>query len=673
MAKSARPRANGFGIAPGFLIRMSGIAGIFHPDVPKPVDPARVEAMTRAIVHRGPDGSGVWTAPGIGLGHRHLSVLAGSDAAAQPTISADGRIALSLDGEIHNLREIGSDLEACGGHKFEAGNEVELVIAAWRQWGPDCVARFDGEFAFAVHDADHNALFLARDRLGVKPLLHARLSDGALIFASELKGLLAHPRLRRSISPQAVEDYFALGFVPDDNCFVEAVSKLPAGHFLHVRRSRPVPEPTAYWDVDFSRTDRRPVRRLEAELVHRLAAAVGSRMTADVSLGAFLSGGIASSAVVGFMAESSRTAVETCSIDYGDPEVDESHFAELAAQHFVTRHRTGRVAGPDAALIGRIAEAFDEPFGDPAAVGAFQLSSLAAENTRIVFSGEGADEAFAGHEYYPRLRAEDRIRRLLPGPLRGAVGAVGNLLPELEAWPKAAAAKSSLQALGLVPGEAFAVMLSATPRSIRSAIFSEAFRTRLQGHRAEDRFIRAFEKAPATDTISRTQYADLKIFLPGRILTRLDRSTMAAGIQARLPWLDHHLIEFVGRIPVQLRLRGKSGKWLVKRSLKGRLPKEILSRGKFEPIVPTTEWLRTPLAGQLGGIGQSSALSELGWFDRGAITRLVEDHRRGRADHGRLLWQLLMLEASLQHVTGFGSVKPVDRQPRQNKVRRAGR
>ena len=237
---------------------MCGIAGIFHVDVPKPVDPARVEAMTDVLAHRGPDGSGIWTAPGVGLGHRRLAIIDLSEAGAQPMLTPDRRVAITYNGEIYNFREVRAELEAKG-HVFTSESDTEVILAAWRQWGPDCLSRLNGMFALALYDADQDALFLARDRLGVKPLYFAELRDGALIFASELKGLLVHPRLRRTLSPQAIEDYLAFGYVPDDACIIEGVRKLPAGHHLTVRRGRPVPASVRWWDVDFSDTDRRLV------------------------------------------------------------------------------------------------------------------------------------------------------------------------------------------------------------------------------------------------------------------------------------------------------------------------------------------------------------------------------------------------------------------------------
>jgi asparagine synthase (glutamine-hydrolysing) len=635
---------------------MCGIAGLFHPDVPKPVDPKRVRAMADALAHRGPDGSGVWTAPGVGLGHRRLSIidLATGD---QPMRSPDGRIALSYNGEIYNFREIRSELETKG-HVFRTESDTEVVLAGWRQWGPDCLRRFNGMFAFALYDAGEDVLFLARDRLGVKPLYLATLPDGALVFASELKGLLAHPLLRRRPSPQALEDYLAYGYVPDDACMVEGVVKLAAGHCLLVRRGGPIPPPVKWWDADFSAPSAAGEKALEEELVGHLQAAVRSRMVADVPLGAFLSGGVDSSAVVALMAEASRSAVETCSIGFAEADHDESRWAALVAGRFATSHRSRIVEAADFGLIDTLAEAFDEPFADASALATYRVSELAREKVKVALSGDGADEAFAGYRRYRMFAAEERVRGMLPRAARGALGAVGNLYPKLDWAPRFLRAKTTLQAIGRDSGEAYADAVSATSSHIRSSLYREEFKHLLQGHRAEDRYVEAMAAAPAGDPLSRAQYADLKIWLPGDILTKVDRTSMAVGLEAREPLLDHRLVEFAARVPAGMRLRGGSGKWLMKRALRRYLPSEVLERTKMGFVTPVSAWFRGPLAGDAAAIAHSPALAELGWLDPAAIARLAAAHRSGRAEHGRLLWQLLMLDNSLQRLFGFGVAAP---------------
>lgn len=631
---------------------MCGIAGIFHPGVPKPVSAARVRAMADALAHRGPDGSGVWTGRGVGLGHRRLSIIdiAGG---VQPMHAPDTRQTIVFNGEIYNFREVRADL-AAKGHGFRTDSDTEVILAAWRQWGPDCLSRLNGMFAFALYDAAEDALFLARDRLGVKPLHIAELSDGSLIFASELKGLLAHPLMRGAPDPRAVEDFLALGYVPDDSCIVAGVRKLPAGHYLLVRRGRSQPRPVQWWDVDFSQPDRRPAAALIEECKERMRAAVSSRMVADVPVGAFLSGGVDSSAVVALMAGMSRGPVETCSIGFDEADHDETAYARVVAERFATVHRERTVAAADFGLIDTLVEAFDEPFADPSALATYRVCELARERVTVALSGDGADEAFAGYRRYRLFMGEERVRSLLPGPVARAARALGNAYPKLDWAPQWLRAKTTLQALGQDSGLAYAEAVGATPPGIRGRLYREGFGKLLDGHVAENRYAEAMAKAPARDALSRAQYADFKIWLPGDILTKVDRTSMAVSLEAREPLLDHRLIEFAGRVPSRLRLRRGEGKWLMKQSLAGMLPDSILHRRKMGFVTPVSAWFRGPLAPEAAGIARGSALAELGWFDGDAIARLAAAHKSGRSDHGRLLWQLLMLDRSLQRLFAIG-------------------
>ncbi|HEY7811011.1 MAG TPA: XrtA/PEP-CTERM system amidotransferase [Allosphingosinicella sp.] len=635
---------------------MCGIAGLFHPQVPKPVDPARVRAMADTLAHRGPDGSGVWTGPGVGFGHRRLSII-DLEGGVQPMLSADRKLALTYNGEIYNFREVRAELEGRG-HAFSTESDTEVILAAWRQWGPECLSRFNGMFAFALFDADADALFLARDRLGVKPLFLATLPDGAIAFASELKGLLAHPLLRREVSPQAVEDYLTLGYVPDDASIVEGVTKLPAGHYLLVRRGMPVARAVRWWDVDFSSPSRASAAALEEELVERLRAAVTSRMVSDVPLGAFLSGGVDSSAVVAFMAEASRSAVETCSIGFTEADHDESVWARQVAERFATNHRSRMVGADDYALIDTLAEAFDEPFADASALSTYRVSELAREKVTVALSGDGADEAFAGYRRYRLFANEEKVRGMLPGGARSLFGRLGDVYPKLDWAPQIFRAKTTLQALGQSSEEAYAHAVNVTPPLGRARLYAPSFRSALQDHRGEQRYIDTMRSAPANDALGRAQYADMKIWLPGDILTKVDRTSMAVSLEAREPLLDHRLVEFAARLPSRLRLKGGSGKYLMKKALGRYLPDDILHRRKQGFVTPIGAWFRGPLAGEAEGLARSPALRELGWFDEAAIARVAAQHRAGRADHGRLLWQLLMLEKSLQRVFGLGLSSP---------------
>jgi asparagine synthase (glutamine-hydrolysing) len=630
---------------------MCGIAGLFHLETPKPVDPARVRQMTDAMEHRGPDGSGIWTAPGVGLGHRRLSIIdvAGSP---QPMASADEALTIIFNGEVYNFQEVRAELEALG-HHFRTSGDTEVILNGYRQWGVEVLPRLNGMFAFAIHDARSRTLLLARDRMGVKPLHYVALADGSIAFGSELKGLLANPAVRREPDLTAIEDYLAFGYVPDDTCLIAGVKKLPAGTFLRLELGKPLSKPQIWWDVDFSNRSSRSVADHEEELRDLLRKAVTSRMVSDVPLGAFLSGGVDSSAVVALMAEVSKSAVETCSIGFDVGELDETRYADQIAARFKTKHRKRIVASDDFAAMDVLSAAFDEPFADASALPTWRVCQLARETVTVALSGDGADEAFAGYRRYKFQHKEEQVRGLLPAGLRSPVfGALGNLYPKADWAPQFLRAKSTFQSLARGGEEAYARSVGVTLPETRASLYSNGFKTQLQGHRAEDRYVKAMREAPARDPLDRAQYADMKIWLPGDILTKVDRTSMNVSLEAREPLLDYRLVEFAARLPVQQRIRGGEGKWLLKKSMEGHLPHDILYRPKMGFVTPISAWFRSALAGEAEDVVTRSKLSESGWFDRDTLRKAYEDHRSGVADNGRLLWQLVMLEKSLNRLFG---------------------
>ncbi|EIZ80389.1 asparagine synthase (glutamine-hydrolysing) [Novosphingobium sp. Rr 2-17] len=625
---------------------MCGIAGIFHLETPKPVDPARVEAMCDAIAHRGPDGHGIWTAPGVGLGHRRLSIidLAGSP---QPMASLDGRAMLVFNGEIYNYRELRQELKALGA-SFRTDGDSEVILAAWQQWGVNCVTRLHGMFAFAIYDLAARSLFLARDRLGVKPLFLAPLSDGSVVFGSELKALLAHPLLRRDVDPLAVEDFLTWGYVPDDRSILKGVTKLAAGHSLLLRHGSAMPRPSQWWDVSFANRRKGTVQDFEAELLHLMRQAVSSRMVADVPLGAFLSGGVDSSSVVALMAEASSQPVRTCSIGFDVAALDESAYATQVAQRFGTNHASRQVSRDDFSAIEHLAGMFDEPFADASALPTWRVCQLARERVTVALSGDGADEALAGYRRHVFQRGEDRVRALLPQAVRSPVfGALGAIYPKADWAPRPLRAKSTLLALAGDAAQGYARSMAYAPPEVRDTLYSDAF-LRLRGdYRAEDRLVALMRDAPARSGLDRAQYADLKVWLPGDILTKVDRTSMAVGLEAREPLLDHRLIEFAASLPETMRVRSGQGKWLMKRTMRRFLPDDILYRPKQGFVTPIAQWLRGPLADDARAIAGGAMLARTGWFDTRRIAGVVDAHIAGTSDHSRLLWQLLMLEKSL--------------------------
>ena len=628
---------------------MCGIAGIFHPETPKPVDPIRVERMCDALVHRGPDGSGVWTAPGIGLGHRRLSIIdiAGSP---QPMHSVDGRAVISFNGEIYNYRELRHQLEREGA-RFNTSGDTEVILAAWQKWGPDCLQHLDGMFAFAIWDIQKRELFLARDRLGVKPLFLTCLSDGSIAFASELKGLLAHPLLRRRVNLAAVDDYLAWGYVPDHCSILEGVEKLPAGHFMLLKQGQAPGPSKKWWDISFSERRKGSEADLSAELVHLLREAVRSRMVADVPLGAFLSGGVDSSSVVALMSEASADPVKTCSIGFDVAGLDETSYAQKIAEQFATEHRSRVVGNDDFSEIDRIAAMFDEPFADASALPTWRVCQLAREHVTVALSGDGADEAFAGYRRQVFHAHEERVRALVPAGLREPLfGTLGRLWPKADWAPRPLRAKATLLALAGSGEEGYARGLSVLTQDQRHGLFSDRAKRELGGYRAEDALVATMRDAPARSGLDRAQYADLKFWLPGDILTKVDRTSMAVSLEAREPLIDHRLIEFAASLPERHRVRGSQGKYMLKRSMERYLPQDILYRPKQGFVTPIADWFRGPLQATVRGIARSNILAGTEWFDTREISGLADAHIAGRADNSRTLWQLLMLDRAIDRL-----------------------
>ena len=628
---------------------MCGIAGIFHSGTPKPVDPVRVERMCDALVHRGPDGAGIWTGPGVGLGHRRLSIIdvAGSP---QPMHSADGRAVLVFNGEIYNFRELRRELQADGA-QFRTDGDSEVILAAYQRWGVDCLSRFNGMFAFALYDVDKRELFLARDRLGVKPLFMTALSDGSIAFSSELKGLLAHPLMRKQIDPLAIEDYMTWGYVPDHRSILKGVEKLPAGHFRVLRHGEAPARSRQWWDVNFEQRSTASAADNSAELLFHLREGVTSRMVSDVPLGAFLSGGVDSSSVVALMAETSRDAVKTCSIGFDVQSLDETGYAQRIADQFGTDHRSRTVAPDDFGHIDALVSMFDEPFADASALPTWRVCQLARENVTVALSGDGADEAFAGYRRQVFHAREEQARAVLPAFLRRPVfGTLGRVWPKADWAPQYLRAKSTFQSLARDGAEGYARGLAVIPPELRMALYSPELLRDLGEYRAEQPLIEMMRNAPARSGLDRAQYADLKFWLPGDILTKVDRTSMAVSLEAREPLLDHRLIEFAAQLPQRQRIRGAQGKWLLKHTMERYLPEDILYRPKQGFVTPISDWFRGPLAADARAICSNSGLSARGWFAEGSLRRIADDHIAGKADNGRILWQLLMLDKSTRHL-----------------------
>jgi len=630
---------------------MCGIVGIFDVTGKRPVSRDLVTRMNDSQLHRGPDEFGFHLEPGLGLGHRRLSIIDLSTG-QQPLFNEDGSVVIVYNGEVYNYRDLIPELRSLG-HRFRTKSDTEVIVHAWEQWGEDCVQRLRGMFAFALWDRNRETLFLARDRLGVKPLYYASLGDGTLAFGSELKSLVLHPAFNREIEPRAVEDYLAYGYVPEPNSIFRQALKLPPGCTLSVKRGAALPQPREYWDVPFKPGSALTLQAAQDELIERLREAVRIRLVSEVPLGAFLSGGVDSSAVVAMMAGCSTDPVNTCSISFGDPAFNEAAYARDVAERYRTRHFVERVDTDDFDLLDTLAEIYDEPFADSSAIPTFRLCQLARKHVTVALSGDGGDENFAGYRRYRWHVYEERVRSALPPALRAPVfGLLGDIYPKADWAPKALRAKSTLEALARNSVEGYFHSVSVMGDGQRQKLVSDSFRRELQGYRAIEVLRRHAERAPKGEPLSLVQYLDMKTYLVGDILTKVDRASMAHSLEVREPLLDHPLMEWLSGLPPGLKLRGREGKYLFKRALEPYLPQEILYRPKMGFSVPLAGWFRGPLRQRVRDAVLGPVMTDSGYFNPRFLREMVDEHQSGARDYSVSLWSLLMFEAFLRKVMG---------------------
>ncbi len=630
---------------------MCGIAGLFDIMSTRAVDPKMLDQITDIASHRGPDERGVYIHNGVGLGHRRLSIIDLSSG-QQPMKSIDENIVVSYNGEIYNFLEVRQQLIEFG-YKFQTKSDTEVILYAWAEWGEACVKQFRGMFAFALFDLRTQSLFLARDRLGVKPLHYAVLPSGWVVFGSELKNVICHPEVIRNVDVEAVEDYFTFGYIADPRTIFTTVKKLPAGHALLIKRGQGVGAPSKYWDVTFSTRHTGSEKDLAHELEERLREAVRIRLMSEVPLGAFLSGGVDSSAIVAMMAQLSNEPVNTCSIGFDAPGYDESAYAQKVAGLFQTRHRSRTMNANDFSLVDTLVKSYDEPFADASALPTYRVCELARENVTVALSGDGGDELFAGYRRHRFHAAEERVRSALPYGLRRSVfGFLGRAYPRIDWAPQFLRARTTFQSLGMSTGEAYANSVAVIRNDTRQQMFTDKYRSALQGYNSQRAMQKMVETAPADDAIGQVQYADLKIWLPGDILTKVDRASMAVGLEAREPLLDHQLLEWASGLPPEMRIRGNEGKYLLKKAMEPVLPHDILYRPKQGFVVPVSNWFRDELFSTVDNLVNKSPVMDTGWFNRDFLRKAIIDHRAGTVEHGRLLWSLFMFDKSMSHLVG---------------------
>lgn len=625
---------------------MCGIAGLFDITGHQAFDRGLLREMNQTQFHRGPDEGGDFVEPGIALAHRRLSIIDLSSG-QQPMHSADGAVSLVYNGEIYNFGELAAELKGLG-YPFRTRCDTEVILYAWQEWGQACVERFRGMFAFAIYDARRQCVFLARDRLGIKPLFYSLLHDGVVAFGSELKVLKAHPKLPRSLEPRAVEDYFALGYIPEPRTIYRGVYKLRPGHTLLLERGKSMPEQREYWDVPFEPVATGSEADLCEELFARMREAVDIRLVSEVPLGAFLSGGVDSSAVVAAMAQLQSDPVNTCAIGFDVPQFNETDFARQVADRYGTNHLERVVASDDFDLLDTLAALYDEPYADSSAIPTYRVCQLARERVTVALSGDGGDEHFAGYRRYRWHMNEQRMRNLLPLGIRKPVfGTLGRLYPKLDWAPRIFRAKTTFESIGRNAVEAYLHSVSLTSDIQRNLMFSDAMQRELQGYRAVETFEHYARRCPADDPLSLIQYLDMKTYLVGDILTKVDRASMAHSLEVRVPLLDHKFIEWVSGLPVNMKLRGQEGKYILKKALEPHLPHDVLYRPKMGFGVPLGKWFRGPLKRRIRESLLEGNLAQSGMFRQNYLEQLVNDHQSGLREYSAPLWALMMFQASM--------------------------
>jgi asparagine synthase (glutamine-hydrolysing) len=616
---------------------MCGIAGAV--DFGSAVDAGLVTEMCERIVHRGPDARGLHVAGEVALGSQRLAIIdvAGGD---QPLFSEDGQVAVVMNGEIYNFMELRERLRARG-HSFSSGSDAEVLVHLYEDHGDELVQHLRGMFAFALWDARRRRLLLGRDRVGKKPLFYAA-SGGRIVFASELAALLADPTLDTALDPRAIDAYLALQYIPHPLSIFTAVRKLPPASVLAFDADGAAVE--RYWRLEFEPKLEGIDEAAAAELLReQLSDAIRVRLMSEVPLGAFLSGGVDSSAVVALMAEHMSEPVKTFSITFGEADFDEARFARMAAERFGTDHHELRVEPHALSILPRLARHYGEPYADSSAIPTFHLAEMAGRHVTVALNGDGGDEAYGGYGRYRWMARVEALRRA-PRPVRAAIaGLAGRIGPgnaERDARTRTALLGHSLTA---GPARVYGHTVLAFEEDRRRALLRPELRHQLDGWSAESILEDAWA-ASGTIGIDRLLAVDIETYLPGDLLVKVDIATMAHSVEARSPFLDHHLLEFAARLPRELKLHRGSGKRVLKAAMRGIVPDAILDRPKMGFGVPLKHWFRGELEALPRDLLLDPAARCRAYLEGAEIERLLDEHKSGRYDHSLRIWMLVQLE-----------------------------
>ncbi|MCF6324174.1 MAG: asparagine synthase (glutamine-hydrolyzing) [Gammaproteobacteria bacterium] len=619
---------------------MCGIAGFTRFNHPMG-DIDSLKAMGHAIFHRGPDAGGEYLDDYIGLAHRRLSIIDLSEAGNQPMTSIDKQMVIAFNGEIYNFIELREELEQQG-HSFKTHTDTEVILALYQQHGEACLEKLNGMFAFALWDKQRKQLFIARDRIGKKPLYYFQ-QDGRFAFASEIKALLELSDIPRDIRLDAVYDFFAYQYIPDPKSIFQHIHKLPPGHHMTINADGIKIQ--QYWDISLKHICTASESQLTEELLAITTRCTKRRMMSDVPLGAFLSGGIDSSGIVALMAQLSDTPVKTCSIGFDEKRFNETAFAQIVADQYKTEHHELTVHQNVKDNLEKIVRFFDEPFADPSLVPTYFVSELARQQVTVAIAGDGGDEVFAGYEKYTIDDIENRLRTKFPRWIRKNIfPALANLLARSNSTV-CRKGKTLLTSLSLEPAMGFYLSNAQIDDRHWNALVKPTVKQKLNNYHPSKLTTDVYESSDGQDHLAKILYTDMKTYLPGGILVKVDRMSMANSLEVRAPLLDKEVIEFSSTLPSNLKFNKGEKKYILKEAFKPLLPDDILYRKKMGFSVPLASWLRGELKELTedylfrksnGGIQQ--------FFNMDVVKELWSQHQNAKMDHSNLLWSMLMFQ-----------------------------
>lgn len=617
---------------------MCGIAGFVVSGQGR-VDRTTLKRMCDRLQHRGPDAYGAYCDDRVALGHRRLSIIdvSGGD---QPIGNEDGTIQVVFNGEIYNYQDLKREL-AGKGHRFATNSDTEVLVHLYEEVGERLPQFLNGMFAFAIWDSRRGELFLARDRMGKKPLYYSLNVPGLWVcFASELKALTILPGFDAAVNSQAVADFLCFSYVPDPDTIYRSANKLAPGHSLTITPDGN--RPRRYWAPEMSIGRESSLPAIAGELSSVAANAVTCRMISEVPLGAFLSGGIDSSAVVALMARATSDPVSTFSIGFTTKSLDERSYARTVAEKYGTHHREFEVSPQISDVLDMLVEHYDEPFGDASAIPTLYLSRLTRQHVTVALSGDGADEVFGGYMRYQYCAFDERLRALFPKWFRDSIVKVGaRYYPSLGFAPRVFRAKSLLTRLSQELADGYFKWMSAFPGDTADNVYSEDLKRELNGYSARRRFTRRFEAVAHLSPLQQMQAVDMDTYLPGDILVKVDRASMAYSLEARCPWLDHRLVELANRLPVALKIRAGQGKYAFRSAMAELLPQQTLARKKMGFAVPLAQWFRTSLRSVFEAMVFRPEMEA--YVSMPEVRRLWLRHQSGAEDNAPKLWNILML------------------------------